>query len=116
MPNSSGASRQCSPDGTQSCLNADQVPSLVIKSGSVQSRGRLQLIFATGFIWPGEIAWSSVIPGGRTAIGWHIWQQTWPPWIAALDQKQTLQQVGAMPDCPPNERIGLKANQAFQCT
>jgi len=60
-------------------LNADGVPSLVIKSELVQSRGRLQMMFANGFIWPGAIAWSSAIPGVRTAIGWHIRPQAWPP-------------------------------------
>jgi len=82
MPHSNAGLRQCSPDGTQFCLNADRVPSLVIKSGSVQSRGRLQVMFAKGFIWPGEIAWSSAIPVVKTAIGWHMRQQTWPLWEA----------------------------------
>ena len=68
MPHSSGGLRQCWLDGTPSCLNGGGVPSLAIKSGWVLNRGQLQMMFAKGFILPGEIAWSSVIPVVRTAF------------------------------------------------
>src|SRR5262249_55627796 len=61
MPHFNGSLRQSWRDGTQSCLNADQAPSPVIKSGSVLSRARPQTIFVNRFTWLAAIAWSSPI-------------------------------------------------------
>ena len=37
------------------------------------------MMFANGFIWPGEIASSSAIPVVRTAIGCTYGKQAWLP-------------------------------------